>query len=112
MTTKSVKLSEALKKKGKSREFAKTMRDEEIHRRALRDPDNKPLTDEEIKQFKPANQTDRMALKREALRQALLKTGNFANDDINKMSTEEMQQKLSDLRKTDNSAYDEKLQDK
>ena len=37
MTTKSVKLSDAIKKKGKSREFVKNMNDEEIKQAIVRD---------------------------------------------------------------------------
>jgi len=52
MTIKRVKLSDALKKKGKSRgDLLKNMTDEEIHRRALDDLDNPPLTDEQLKEF-------------------------------------------------------------
>jgi hypothetical protein len=104
MTTKSIKLSDALKKNGKSRESVKTMSDEEIHRRALRDPDNPPLTDEELAQFRPTSQMDRMAIKRETLSKALLKTGKFRNDEIEKMSTEEIQHTLFALNNSDNSS--------
>ena len=103
MTTKSVKLSDALKKTGKSRKFVKTMSDDEIHRRALSDSDNPPLTEEELAQFKPSSQMDRMAIKREALSKALLKTGKFSEDEIEKMSTEEMQHQLLTLCDSDNS---------
>jgi hypothetical protein len=54
MTIKKVKLSDLNKKKGKSRkEFLEKLSDEELHKRALDDPDNPPLTEDEIKEFKP-----------------------------------------------------------
>jgi hypothetical protein len=54
MTIKKVRLSDLNKKKGKSRkEFLEKLSDEELHKRALDDPDNPPLTEEEIKEFKP-----------------------------------------------------------
>ncbi len=54
MTIKKVRLSDLNKKKGKSRkEFLENLSDEELHKRALDDPDNPPLTDEETKEFKP-----------------------------------------------------------
>lgn len=101
MATKSMKLSDALKKSGKTREFVKTMSDEEIRRRALGDPDNPPLTDEQLVQFRLGNEMDRQAIKREALRNALLKTGKFRNGEIEAMSAEEMQCALASLRVSD-----------
>jgi hypothetical protein len=55
MTIKKVRFSDLNKKKGKSRkEFLEKLSDEELHKRALGDHDNPPLTEEEIKEFKPA----------------------------------------------------------
>jgi hypothetical protein len=54
MTLKKVKLSDLNKKKGRSRkEFLEKLSDEELRKRALEDPDNPPLTEDEINQFKP-----------------------------------------------------------
>jgi hypothetical protein len=54
MTIKKVKLSDLNKKKGKSRkEFLEKLSNEELHKRALDDPDNPPLTEDEMEEFKP-----------------------------------------------------------
>ena len=56
MTVKRVKLSDALKQKGKSRKgLLKDMCEEEIHRRAKSDPENPYLTDEQLVEFSLAN---------------------------------------------------------
>jgi hypothetical protein len=55
MTIKKARLSDLVKKKGESqKDFLEKLSDEELHKRALDDPDNPPLTEEEIKEFKPA----------------------------------------------------------
>ena len=60
MTIKRVKLSEARKTKGKSRkEFLENMTEEELLRRAESDPDNPPLTDEQLAEFSIARNKDR-----------------------------------------------------
>lgn len=52
MAEKKVTLSEARRKRGKSRrDRLANMTDEEIRRRAERDPDNPPLTDEQLEEF-------------------------------------------------------------
>jgi hypothetical protein len=54
MTLKKVRLSDLNKKKGRSRkEFLEKLSDEELRKRVLEDPDNPPLTEDEINQFKP-----------------------------------------------------------
>ncbi len=56
MTIKKVKLSEALKKKGKSREkLVKSMSAREIKRRADSDPDNPVLNETQLEEFEFAN---------------------------------------------------------
>lgn len=58
MTIRKVKLSEARKMKGKSREkLLANMSAEEINRRAKSDPDNPPLTDKQLKEFKIPHST-------------------------------------------------------
>ena len=59
MTIKRVKLSEALKRKGKTKESVKNMTDKEIIRRAELDPDNPILSDEEIEQLKPVKEKEK-----------------------------------------------------
>lgn len=60
MTTKRVKLSDALKKKGKTREeLVENMSEDEIRRRADSDPDNPSLTDEQLKEFSVASKRER-----------------------------------------------------
>lgn len=55
MTTRRIKLSDAIKKKGKSREkLLENMTEEEIKRRAEADPDNPILTEEQMNEFKIA----------------------------------------------------------
>ncbi len=52
MAIKRVKLSDALKKKGKSRgKLLQNMGEEEIERRAKLDPDNPSLTEEQLNDF-------------------------------------------------------------
>lgn len=59
MTIKRVKLSDALKKKGKTRESVKNMPEDEIKRRANTDPDNPILSEEQLKEFKPAQKKEK-----------------------------------------------------
>ncbi|VAW90409.1 hypothetical protein MNBD_GAMMA17-1435 [hydrothermal vent metagenome] len=60
MNIKRVKLSDATKKKGKSREeLLEDMSEEELHRRATADLDNPPLTDEQLKEFSIAQQKEK-----------------------------------------------------
>ena len=55
MAIKRVKLSDANRKKGKSREdLLNDMSDEEIKRRANSDPDNPILSDSQLKEFELA----------------------------------------------------------
>lgn len=58
MTIKRVKLSDANKKKGKTRESVKDMSETEIRRRASTDPDNPILTDEQLKEFRLVNREE------------------------------------------------------
>lgn len=60
MTIRKVKLSEVRKMKGKSREkLLANMSAEEINRRAKSDPDNPPLTDKQLKEFKIPQRKER-----------------------------------------------------
>ena len=60
MTIRRVKLSEAWKKKGKSREdLLKNMSAEEIKRRADSDPDNPVLTEAQLEEFELAKKKDK-----------------------------------------------------
>mgnify|MGYP003415451327 CR=1 FL=1 len=60
MTIKRVKLSEARKKKGKSREeLLKNMSAEEIKKRANTDPDNPVLTDAQLEEFRLAKKKEK-----------------------------------------------------
>ncbi len=58
MGMKRIKLSDAIKNKGKTKESVKNMSESEIKRRADRDPDNPVLSSEQLKEFKLANKKD------------------------------------------------------
>lgn len=68
MAIKSIKLSEAVKVKGKTRKDAIDMSDEEIRKRALSDPDNPPLTEEQLNEFELADGKNGKKSKNNAIR--------------------------------------------